>query len=116
MFAITPDAIFKVNPYAYAAVSTSSAACGFGIACDAWFLVHYNWVDLGTFIVRICPTSITSQVDIVFHSAALVTYMAHISSSPCPHAFPHSACWCPPSLSWPSWVPLHMMHGPWVSW
>jgi len=51
MFAITPDAIFKVNAYAYAAVSISSAACGLGIACDTWFLVRYNWVDLGTFIV-----------------------------------------------------------------
>jgi len=43
MFAITPDhAIFKVNFYAYTAVSASSAACGLGIICDVWFLVRYN--------------------------------------------------------------------------
>jgi len=52
IFAITPDAIFKVNSYAYTAVCTSSAACGLGIACDVWFLVRYNWVDLGIFICR----------------------------------------------------------------
>jgi len=52
MFAITPDAIFKVSSYAYTAVSTSSAACALGIACDVWFLVRYTWVDLETFICR----------------------------------------------------------------
>jgi len=54
MFAITPDAIFKVKSYAYTAVSTSSAACGLGIACDVWFLVRYTWVELENFIVRSC--------------------------------------------------------------
>jgi hypothetical protein len=52
MFAINPDAIFKVNSYACTAVSISSAACGLGIACDVWFLVHYTWVDLETFARR----------------------------------------------------------------
>jgi len=52
MFAINPDAIFKVNSYAYTAISTSSAACALGIACDVWFLLRYNWVDLGIFVCR----------------------------------------------------------------
>ena len=57
MFAITPDAIFMVNSYAYTAISTSlSAACGLGIACNMWFLILYNWVDLWVFVVRTCPT------------------------------------------------------------
>jgi hypothetical protein len=73
MFAITPDAIFKVNSYANIAVSAGSAACGLGIACDVWFLVRYNWVDLETFIVRICSTATTSYADIVAHSTVLVT-------------------------------------------
>jgi len=94
VFAITPDAIFKVNAYAYAAVSTSSAACGLGIACDVWFLVHYNWVELETFIVRTLTTQ-PPHADIVVHSAALATYLVHTSFSPCPHAHPLSACWCP---------------------
>jgi len=51
MFAITPDSIFKVDSYAHTAVAISSAACGLGIACDVWFLIRYNWVDLRTFIV-----------------------------------------------------------------
>ena len=28
-------------------------ACALGIACDVWFLLRYNWIDLETFIVRI---------------------------------------------------------------
>jgi len=52
MFAITPDSVFKINSYAYIAVATSSTACALGIACDVWFLIRYNWVDLETFIVR----------------------------------------------------------------
>ena len=52
MFAITPDSVFKINSHAYAAIATSSIVCGLGIACDVWFLLRYNWVDLETFIVR----------------------------------------------------------------
>ena len=52
MFAITPDSVFKINSHAYDAIATSSTACGLGISCDVWFLLRYNWVDLGTFIVR----------------------------------------------------------------
>jgi hypothetical protein len=37
-------------------VATSSVACGLGIACDLWFLLRYNWVDLETFIVRTLRT------------------------------------------------------------
>ena len=52
MFAITPDSVFKINSHAYIAIATSSIACGLGIACDVWFLLRYNWVDLETFTVR----------------------------------------------------------------
>jgi len=51
MFAITPDSVFKINSHAYTAVATSSTTCGLGLACDVWFLIRYNWVDLETFIV-----------------------------------------------------------------
>ena len=57
ILAITTDSIFKIDSYAYTAVATSSAACGLGIACDVWFLVRYNWVDLETFVVRTLLTS-----------------------------------------------------------
>jgi hypothetical protein len=67
MFAITPDAIFKINSYTYIAVATSSAACGLGISCAVWFLLRYNWVELETFIVRTFSTPTSSlHVDIVY--------------------------------------------------
>ena len=56
MFAITPDSIFKINSHAYIAIATSSTTCGLGIACDVWFLLRYNWVELETFIVRVLLT------------------------------------------------------------
>ena len=93
IFAITPDSIFKIDSYAHIAVATSSAACGLGIACDVWFLVRYNWVDLKTFVVRILsPTPTSSRVDTVVHSVVLETYMVHMSLSPCHRAYPLSAC------------------------
>ncbi|KIM41506.1 hypothetical protein M413DRAFT_71629 [Hebeloma cylindrosporum] len=52
VFAVSPDSVFKINSHAYTAIATSSAACGLGIACDVWFLLRYNWVDLDTFIYR----------------------------------------------------------------
>jgi len=115
MFAITPDAIFKVNSYAYAAVSASSAACGLGIACDVWLLVCYTWVELETFIVRTClilATPTSSDADIVAHSDGLAMYTVHTSFSLYPHGCPPSACWCPPHHSWPSSGSSHMMDGP----
>ena len=51
MFAITPDSVFKINSHAYTAVATSSTACCLGTACDLWFLLRYNWVDLEIFMV-----------------------------------------------------------------
>ena len=60
ILAITTDSIFKIHTYAYTAVATSSSACGLGIACDVWFLLRYNWVDLETFIVCTLPTSTSS--------------------------------------------------------
>jgi len=51
MFAITPDSVFEINSHAYTAVATSSTACGFGMACDLWFILRYNWVDLEVFMV-----------------------------------------------------------------
>ncbi|PPQ82814.1 hypothetical protein CVT25_009192 [Psilocybe cyanescens] len=52
VFSISPDSIFNVDSYAKAAIATSSVASGLGIACDAWFLLRYNWADLRTFIIR----------------------------------------------------------------
>ena len=92
IFAITVDSIFKIPTHAYTAVATGSAACGLGIACDVWFMLRYNWVDLETFRVRILLTSTFSYADIVVHSIVLVIYTVHMSPSPCHHAFPLSAC------------------------
>ncbi|GLB43811.1 hypothetical protein LshimejAT787_1403230 [Lyophyllum shimeji] len=52
VFAISPDTIFIVHSYARSAIAASSIASGLGIACDAWFLLRYNWADLHTFISR----------------------------------------------------------------
>jgi len=57
VFSISPDSIFKVDSYARSAVATSSVASGLGIACDAWFLLRYNWADIHTFIVCSLSTS-----------------------------------------------------------
>ena len=57
MFAITPGSIFEINSHAYTAVATSSTACGFGMICDVWFLLRYNWVALEMFIV--CTLQLT---------------------------------------------------------
>ena len=51
MFAITPDSVFEINSHAHIAVATSSTACGLGMACDVWFLLRYNWVELEIFMV-----------------------------------------------------------------
>ncbi|KAJ6625863.1 hypothetical protein B0H10DRAFT_2430240 [Mycena sp. CBHHK59/15] len=52
VFSISPGSIFAINPLARSAVAASSIASGLGIACAAWFLVRYAWVDLETFIDR----------------------------------------------------------------
>jgi len=92
ILAITADSIFKIGSYAYTAVATSIFACGLGIACDVWFLLRYNWIDLESFIVRALPTQTSSSTDISIHSIVLATYMVHTSPSPCHHACPLSAC------------------------
>ncbi|XP_006457701.1 hypothetical protein AGABI2DRAFT_64161 [Agaricus bisporus var. bisporus H97] len=52
VFAISPDSLFQIQPYALSAIAASSIASGLGIAVDAWFLFRYNWIDLKTFIIR----------------------------------------------------------------
>ncbi|KAJ7045903.1 hypothetical protein C8F04DRAFT_1066646 [Mycena alexandri] len=52
VFSISPGSIFDINPVARGAVAASSIASGLGIACAAWFLVRYAWVDLHTFVTR----------------------------------------------------------------
>ncbi|KAF7376510.1 hypothetical protein MSAN_00067000 [Mycena sanguinolenta] len=52
VFSISPGAIFEINPGARNAIAASSIASGLGIACAAWFLVRYSWVNLQTFIAR----------------------------------------------------------------
>ncbi|KAF8163851.1 hypothetical protein B0H34DRAFT_341343 [Crassisporium funariophilum] len=59
VFSISPDSMFTVDSYARSAIAASSIASGLGIACDAWFLLRYNWADLQTFIVR--PTLLPSN-------------------------------------------------------
>ena len=61
---ITSDSIFKINLYAYSTVTTSSTACGPGIACGVWFLLS---VDLEIFIVGTLLTLISSHSDICSH-------------------------------------------------
>jgi hypothetical protein len=67
MFSITPDSVFKINSHAYTAVATSSTACGLGLACDVWFLIRYNWIDLETFIVCTFLTLLTTRTLIPFN-------------------------------------------------
>jgi len=52
VFSISPGSIFDISPVARGAVAASSIASGLGIACAAWFLVRYAWVDLHTFVTR----------------------------------------------------------------
>jgi len=52
VFSISPDSIFAISPFARGAVAASSIASGLGIACAAWFLVRYAWVNLDTFVAR----------------------------------------------------------------
>jgi len=52
VFSISPDSLFAISPFARGAVAASSIASGLGIACAAWFLVRYAWVDLHTFVAR----------------------------------------------------------------
>ena len=115
ILAITTDSIFKIDSSVHTAVATSSSACGLGIACDIWFLLCYNWVDLETFIVHTLLTSTSSHADVSVHSIVLVMYMDHTSPSPCHHVCPFSACWYLPSHSCPSSGMSHSMHHPLVS-
>ncbi|KAF8987757.1 hypothetical protein BDQ17DRAFT_538122 [Cyathus striatus] len=52
VFAISPDTVFNVDSWAQLAIAGSSVASGLGIACDAWFLVRYGWVDAACFASR----------------------------------------------------------------
>ncbi|KAF9053434.1 hypothetical protein BJ165DRAFT_1447499 [Panaeolus papilionaceus] len=52
VFSISSDSSFEVDNYARSAIAASSVASGLGIACDAWFLLRYNWIDLQTFKER----------------------------------------------------------------
>ena len=70
MFAITPDSVFEINSHAYTAVATSSTACGLGTACDLWFLLRYNWVDLEIFMVCNLPTLPPQRMMISLPTAA----------------------------------------------
>ncbi|KXN87176.1 hypothetical protein AN958_09102 [Leucoagaricus sp. SymC.cos] len=52
VFAISPDSLFRIQPFALSAIAASSMASGLGMAIDAWFLLRYNWIDIKTFIYR----------------------------------------------------------------
>ena len=70
MFAITPGSVFEINSCAYTAVATSSTACGLGVACDVWFLLRYNWVDLEIFMVCTFLTLPTHHMMILLFAVA----------------------------------------------
>lgn len=52
IFAISPDAAFKIRSYAYLAVVISSMASALGIVCVTWFHLRYRWIGTETFIIR----------------------------------------------------------------
>ena len=93
MFSITPDSIFNINSHAYTAVATSSTACGLGMACDIWFLLHYNWVDLDTFIVHNLLTQPPPSHRMIISSLAAVpilwcVWLIHLLLVVLTHAHP----------------------------
>jgi hypothetical protein len=44
--------MFLINDYAKNAIALSSVASGVGLACDAWFLLRYTWLDVQAFSTR----------------------------------------------------------------
>ncbi|PPQ87414.1 LOW QUALITY PROTEIN: hypothetical protein CVT25_008110 [Psilocybe cyanescens] len=62
VFSISAYSIFNVDSYAKAAIATSSVASGLGIACDAWFLLRYNWADLRTFYLSSSLPQLSSHL------------------------------------------------------
>lgn len=66
VFAISPDSLFQIQPYALTAIAASSIASGLGMAIDAWFLFRYNWIDLETFIVSIFYSICLPSQDLYF--------------------------------------------------
>jgi hypothetical protein len=52
VFTLSPGSMFFVNDYAKNAIALSSISSGVGLACDAWFLLRYTWVDVQTFSIR----------------------------------------------------------------
>ncbi|KAG5732599.1 hypothetical protein E4T56_gene16874 [Termitomyces sp. T112] len=89
VFAIAPDSIFDVESYARSAIAASSVWSGLGIACDAWFLLRYNWGDLQTFITRALDIyssyfffSLSSRVPalcLFFSALTLMEFMALVA-------------------------------------
>lgn len=99
VFAISPDSLFQIQPYALSAIAASSIASGLGIAVDAWFLFRYNWIDLKTFIVSLqYNVFIPLATHIPLHRFVLVMCMTRISSSHYPLECLRCAC-C--FLQWP---------------
>ena len=52
MFTLSPGSLFVVNDYARNAIALGSIASGVGLACDAWFLLRYTWIDVSIFSTR----------------------------------------------------------------
>jgi hypothetical protein len=84
-----PGSLFNVDKYAQNAIAASSVASGLGIACDAWFLLRYNWADLHTFRVRPFYSRIlvVPNHHYLFPRTEPKTFMAHISSSHFPPGY-----------------------------
>ncbi|KAJ7693397.1 hypothetical protein B0H17DRAFT_932950, partial [Mycena rosella] len=68
VFSISPDSVFAINPLARNAIAASSVASGLGIACAAWFLVRYAWVELHTFVARAADIMSTETPSFFFFS------------------------------------------------
>ncbi|KNZ71289.1 hypothetical protein J132_00070, partial [Termitomyces sp. J132] len=88
-FAIAPDSIFNVESYTRSMIAASSIWSGLGIACNAWFLLRYNWCDLQTFKTRALDIyssyfffSVSSRVPAIclfFSALTLMAFMALVA-------------------------------------
>ncbi|KAJ7443918.1 hypothetical protein B0H11DRAFT_452644 [Mycena galericulata] len=52
VFTLSPQTVFNVDSFAQKVIAASSVATGFGIICDAWFLIRYYRLPSATFMTR----------------------------------------------------------------
>lgn len=75
-----------VSDYAKSCIALSSIASGVGLACDAWFLLRYTWIDVPTFTTRARDVygtylffSISARVPMICTFIAAVSLMGFLS-------------------------------------